>query len=66
MRERPKIAYCDCGAVYGGEEHYFKTQYCTQCGRWLHWDKYSSLSIKDTQYQSEINPRDYDEKDWSL
>ena len=64
MAKRHKIAYCECGAVYAGEEHYYKTQFCAQCGRWLYWDKHSSLAIRDTQYQSDINARDYNEEEW--
>jgi len=54
MKERPKIARCDCGNVYAGEEHYYKTMWCS-CGRWLHWDKHSNIDQEYTQFESEVN-----------
>ena len=55
MAKKHKIAYCSCGAVYGGEEHYYKTMYCKQCGKWLYWDRHSRIEQEDTQFEMDIN-----------
>jgi len=47
-------AKCDCGAFYQGDAHYYKTEYCVRCGRWLYWDKFSDIQPQYTQAEMRI------------
>ena len=49
-----RIIKCVCGKSYAGSEHYYKTEYCTVCGRWLHWDKYSDVDVTYSQAEARI------------
>ena len=48
------IVKCSCGVSYLGDNHYYKTEYCTKCGRWLYWDKHSNIDIEYTQAEARI------------
>ena len=63
---RPPQAMCSCGNSYMGWKSYYSLKYCLKCGRWLNWDKYSNIDIRDNQYQTDINVRDYREEEWDL
>ena len=65
-KHRPHQVMCPCGNSYMGDTYYYTLKYCEKCGRWLDWDKHSRLYINDTQYQSDINERDYNDDEWSL